>query len=181
MTPKALLTLVTATLFAISSPGSAESDSPDSAKTADWYFVDEIIRDEPPEYRSEIYFADKASVARNGAEASVSISRIVMTGWPNRTLQENIRDQRANMLIDCKARAYSLQNRSIYDGGEQPVALQEPDDQQENLLPSTSDRGFGAIARFACEAEPRIGKRQSPSHMQPLTWLIAYMSADWSK
>ncbi|MEO0441464.1 MAG: surface-adhesin E family protein [Pseudomonadota bacterium] len=181
MMHKALLIMVTATLFAISSPGSAESDSLASAKTADWYLVDEVITDKPPEYQSEIYFADKASVARNGAEAIVAISRIVMTGWPNRTLQENIRDQRANMVIDCGTKTYRLQDRFVYDGSEQPVALLEPDDQQESLLPSATDRGFGAIARFGCEADSKIGKRQSPADMQPLTWLIAYMSADWSK
>ncbi|MEM8919032.1 MAG: hypothetical protein AAGE37_09250 [Pseudomonadota bacterium] len=181
MTLETLGIIVMATLLAISPINAAESGLAVPAKTPEWFLVDEIIRDDAPEYRSEIYFANKASVVKSSETVTVAISMIATTGWPDRTLAENIRDLRSNMVIDCSTRAYQLHEQLVYDGDERPIASLAPGDLQKDFLPSAPDRGFGAIVGFACEADSEIGRRQSPAHMQPLTWFIAYISADWSK
>ncbi|SIN89094.1 hypothetical protein SAMN02745824_2187 [Parasphingorhabdus marina DSM 22363] len=181
MTGNVLSVMVTAALIAPPAHGAASSDPVPSAERADWYLVDEIIEDESPDYRSEIYFADKASVERDKKAVTLAVSRIVMTGREDRSLRENIRDLRSDMIIDCSTGSYRMRNRSTYDGAEQPAAPYEQDSPQERVVPSTSETGYGAIVRFACDADATIGQRQSHPHMQPLTWLIAYINADWSK
>lgn len=181
MTSKNILTIATAALLAIPANSSAKSESLPPAERANWYLVDEIIRDEPEDFRSEIYFANKASIARGEEEVTIAISRIAMTEGQNRSWEENIRDMRSNMWIDCQTRNYRLLDQSTYDGTERLIVSKNSEELQKNPEPSVTDDGFGAIVRFVCEAGDKIGEQQSPADVQPLTWLRAYLQADWSK
>ena len=181
MASKMFSVMATAALIVPPAHVAASSDPSPSVGRADWYLVDEIIQDEPPDYLNEIFFADKASVERDKQAVTLAVSRIVMTGREDRSLRENIRDMRSDMVIDCSTRTYDLRNLSTYDGAEQLTAQNEQDKRQESTVQSTSKIGYGAIVQFACDSDAKTGQRQSYPHMQPLTWLIAYINADWSK
>lgn len=181
MTRQALLATATAALLAFPSTSTAKSEPLHSAAQADWYFVDEIITDAPPDYRSEIYFANKASIARDGERVSLAISRIILTDWENRSQEENIRDMRSIMMIDCRTLSYSLLDRLVFDGAARPVDSGEPGEPKKDPGRPGNGRGFNALVQFACTTDGKVGERQSPADMQPLTWLITYMNADWSK
>ncbi len=154
----------------------------DKQNPADWYLVDEIIVDEPPDYRSDIFFADKASIERIDGLVSVSISQIVMAE-SNKGDDDisKIRDIRSKILVDCNRHIYAAMELSEFDGNERLVRTETwPKDSAKWVLPYANS-GYVSIFRFACEPDKQFGSQKFPGHIQPLTSLKAYLTADWSK
>lgn len=143
-----------------------------------WYLVDEIIEDKAPDYRSDIFFADKASIRQENGFTSVAISQIIMAE-DQETSKSKIRDLRSRIMIDCNEHVYAAMEVSEFDQDNKLVTSKTmPKETAEWILPFANS-GYVSIFRFACELDIEFGSQKFPGHIQPLTSIMAYLNADW--
>lgn len=144
----------------------------------DWYLVDEIIEDKAPDYRSDIFFADKASLKQENGFTSVSISQITMT-TNQETSKNKIKDLRSDIMIDCNEHVYAAMEVSEFDQDNNLVTSKtKPSQTAEWILPFANS-GYVSVFRFACEPDVEFGSQKFPRHIQPLASVMAYLNADW--
>lgn len=144
----------------------------------DWYLVDEIIEDRAPDYRSDIFFADKTSVMQENGYTYVSISQIIMSQGDEPS-DTKIKDLRSRIMINCNEHIYSAMEVSEYNEDNKLVTSKEiPPDTAEWILPYANS-GYVSVFRFACETENEFGSQKFPGHIQPLVSIMAYLNADW--
>lgn len=160
-------------------PSYAETKS-DNAP--DWYLVDEIIEDVPPDYRSDIFFADKASIERTDGLVSIAISHIVMAE-SNEGDDEiaKIRDFRSTIWINCNRHIYAATELAEFDGNEKLIRSEAQSKETAKWILPYANSGYVSVFRFACEPDKEFGSQDFPGHIQPLISLKAYLNADWSK
>ncbi len=144
-----------------------------AAETA-WYLVDEIIEDEAPDYRSDIFFADKASIKQEDGYTSVSISHIIMA-------RSEIKDMRSRILIDCNQHIYAAMEVAEYDQDNKLVTSKAIDLETVEWILPYANSGYVSVFRFACEPNIKFGSQKFRGDIQPLTSVMAYLNADWSK
>ncbi|GAA0470136.1 hypothetical protein GCM10009096_08800 [Parasphingorhabdus litoris] len=154
----------------------------DKPKLPDWYLVDEVIVDEAPDYRSDIFFADKSSVRNIDGLTSISVSQIVMaeTNAGDNEISR-IRDIRSTILIDCHKHMYAAMELTEFDGNEKLIRSETQSRAFAKWILPYADSGYVSVFRFACEPDQEFGSQEFPGHIQPLTAFKAYLNADWSK
>lgn len=153
-----------------------------SASIPNWLLVDEIVVDEPPEFRSDLFFADQASITQGDTDFTISISHIILTEAVGTSSQKDqIVDMRSQMTIDCRKRVYRVTETSQYNGEEELVTAVTSDENESQWQRPESDAGLAKVIKLVCEANTGSGAGNLPSHLQPLTALLAYLNADWSK
>lgn len=163
-------------LFGVS-PSSAETKT----ATPDWYLVDEIIEDKAPDYRSDVFFADKASIKPEHGYTSVSISQIIMSQVDNEGASESaIKDIRSRILIDCNQHMYAATEIAEYDRNDKVINSKTQTMENAKWILPFADSGYVSVFRFACEPDVKFGSQKFPSHIQPLLSVMAYVNADWS-
>ncbi len=169
-------------LLGLSIPAAASESTEDQKNIPDWYLVDEVIVDEPPDYRSDIFFADKSSIERIGGLVAVSISQIV-TAQSNEGDDDiaKIRDIRSRILVNCNRHIYAATELSEFDGNEKLIRSETQSRESAKWILPYADSGYVNIFRFACEPDKKFGSQEFPGHVQPLASFKAYLSADWSK
>lgn len=154
------------------------SHAEEEAATPNWYLVDEIIEDEAPDYRSDIFFADKASIKQENGYTSVSISQIIISQG-NEPSDSNIRDLRSRIMIDCNEHIYATIEVSEFDLSDQLIISKTtPLETAEWELPFANS-GYVNVFRFACEPDIEFGSQKFPANIQPLASVMAYLKADW--
>ncbi|WP_108810363.1 hypothetical protein [Sphingorhabdus sp. Alg231-15] len=167
-------------IFALSFTQAAKAK--DKTNSPDWYLVDEVIVDEAPDYRSDIFFADKTSIERIDDLVSVSISQIVLAE-SNKGADDisKIRDIRSIILVDCNRHIYGVTELSEFDGNETLIRSETQSRESTKWILPYANSGYVSVFRFVCEPDKQFGSQEFPGHIQPLTSLKAYLSADWSK
>ncbi len=166
--------LVLCATLLVTEPSHAE----EKAVTPNWYLVDEIIEDKAPDYRSDIFFADKASIEREKGYTSISISQIIMSqgGEPSHSI---IRDLRSRIIIDCNEHMYAATEVSEFDQDNKLISSKiMPLETVEWNLPFANS-GYVSVFRFACEPDIEFGSQKFPADIQPLASIMAYLKADW--
>ena len=163
--------------------GSSGAQSPDNSDPKPhWLFVDEIIVDQPPDYRSDLFFADRASIKQQDGHFTVSISHIVLTeAAGTQSLKNQVTDTRAQLVIDCRERVFKVANATQYDGEEQLIDPVSPAAEKYRSKPMQFNAGSVKIVSMVCDGDDEFAEQKFPSQMQPLTALLAYLNADWSK
>lgn len=158
---------------------------PVSAKTKsnalhNWYLVDEIIEDEAPDYRSDIFFADKASIKKVNGFTSVSISQIIMA-TDKEASENDIKDLRSHIIIDCNQHIYAVMEVAEFNKDNELMTLRTMSLETAEWILPFANSGYVSIFRFACEPDKEFGTQKFPSHIQPLAAITDYLNADWSK
>lgn len=144
----------------------------------DWYLVDEIIEDKAPDYRSDVFFADKASIKQENGYTFISISQIIMSQGDEPS-DSKIRDLRSRIMIDCNEHVYSAMEVSEFSEDNKLVTSNRmPPDTAPWILPYANS-GYVSVFRFACETGNEFGSQKFPGHIQPLVSIMAYLNADW--
>lgn len=147
----------------------------------DWYLVDEIIEDEAPDYRSDIFFADKVSIKPESGYTSVSISHIVMAQVEDDGAQKSeIKDLRSRILIDCNQHTYAVMSVAEYNSDNEQITSQTMSLETAEWILPFANSGYVSVFRFACEPDQKFVIQRFPGHIQPLAWVLAYLNADWS-
>lgn len=154
------------------------SHAEEKAATPNWYLVDDIIEDEAPDYRTDIFFADKASIKREDGYISISISQIIMSQGEGPS-DRIIRDLRSRIMIDCNEHMYAATEVSKFDQDNKMISSKiMPLETAEWELPFANS-GYVSVFRFACEPDIEFGSQEFPADIQPLTSIMAYLKADW--
>lgn len=169
------MSLISAMLIAGPVYGETKATGPD------WYLVDEIIEDEAPDYRSDVFFADKASLKKENGYISISISQIIMSqveveGVP----QSRIRDMRSRIAVDCNRHVYAALDVSEYNKDNKLVTSKTSSIETAEWILPFANSGYINIFRFACEPDTMFGTQEFPGDKQPLASILAYLNADWS-
>lgn len=176
---RSLLTMIVSATVSLA--GMPTGSGPSSQSRSDWYLVDEIIEDTPPDYRSDIYFADKASIVTENRQSSVAISHLILTQEPeeSRKSDTRIRDVRSRLVINCDEGTYSILRSAEYDRENRIVSPKKAkSDLAEWLLPAEGS-GHASIVQFVCTPELKPGEQKFKDDILPLFWLIAWLNADW--
>ncbi|MEO9469508.1 surface-adhesin E family protein [Parasphingorhabdus sp.] len=152
-----------------------------SRAVSEWYLVAETIEDTHPDYRSDIYFADKTSIMKNGNQSSVAISHLILSQEPEEgdKSETRIRDIRSNLAINCDEQTYSIVESAEYDQDNMLVSQTKTEPAlREWHLPGDGS-GHANIVQFACDSELKLGEQKFKEDILPLVWLMAFLSADW--
>ena len=154
------------------------SHAEEKTVTPNWYLVDEIIEDKAPDYRSDIFFADKASIKQDNGYTSISISQIIMSQGDEPS-DSVIRDLRSRIMIDCNEHIYATMEVSEFDQDNKLITSKTmPLETVEWELPFANS-GYVSVFRFACEPDIEFGSQKFPAEIQPLASVMAYLKADW--
>ncbi|MEP2102986.1 MAG: surface-adhesin E family protein [Parasphingorhabdus sp.] len=171
---KPLTSIVLTASLLVAGPSCAKT----KAAAPDWYLVDEIIEDKAPDYRSDIFFADKASIKQEDGYTAVSISQIIMT-QDEETSESKVRDLRSRILIDCNEHVYAATEVAEYSKDNKLVTSQSMSLESTEWILPFANSGYVNVFRFACEPDITFGTQKFPGHIQPLTSVMAYLNADW--
>lgn len=155
---------------------SAAAQSQDS----DWYLVDERITGPTDDLVSNLLFADWNSL-RTSKMRSINVSDISMREVKvDRKFEMNIVDSRMNMMIDCDRGKFNISSIVQYDQNSNIITMQ----QKDYILgqwTAPNSHGLAELITFTCEPESKKYEQPFGANIQPLTGLIHYLNADWSK
>lgn len=143
-----------------------------------WYLVDEIIEDKAPDYRSDVFFADKASIKQENGYTSISISQII-TSQGDGPSDSKIKDLRSRIMIDCNKHMYATMEVSEFDRDNKLITSKTVSLETVEWELPFANSGYVSIFRFACEPDIEFGSQKFPADIQPLASVIAYLKADW--
>lgn len=158
---------------------------PDSSQSAtarsDWYLVEEVIEDRLPDYRSDIYFADKASIVKSDKQSSIAISHLVLTQVSDESDSPGtrIRDTRSRLAINCDERTYSTLESAEFDQDNNQLSQQKTESKLAEWVLPIDGSGFASIVEFACAPERNLGEQKFKGDILPLIGLMAWLNADW--
>lgn len=146
-----------------------------------WYLVDEATYNGNKNFKYQTLFANRASMTGDNTAINLNISDIEMSeNKVEGKLILQIIDNRMNITVNCDENAYRINSLEQYNQDYQRI--EEPEFSSPlNQWIEPSNQAYTAIITFACVLDGKKYQQPFGGNIQPLTGLISYLNADWSK
>lgn len=149
-----------------------------------WYLVNEATYNGNKNFKYQSLFANRASMIggdKNNKLVSLNISDIEMyEDKIEGKLILKIIDSRMNISINCDENIYKINSLEQYDQDYNIIENPQISTAMDQWIEPTN-QAYTAIITFACVLDEKKYEQPFGGNIQPLTGLISYLNADWSK